>query len=79
MCCRQARPKNKNLPHTCWIIFLVLASTECAADVRVVYCFLAQYCMGTLGDVANEIVSKPFLHNLALRDELDDAGSPSPM
>ena len=44
-----ARPKNKNLPHTCWMNFLVLASTNGAADACVAYCFLAPYRIGTLG------------------------------
>ena len=39
-----ARPRNRNMPHTCWMNFLVLASTSGADDFCVAYCFLAPYC-----------------------------------
>jgi hypothetical protein len=36
-----ARPRNRNLPHTCWMNFFVLASTGGADDFCVAYCFFA--------------------------------------
>ena len=43
------RPRNRSLPHTCWMNFLVLASTNGADDFCVAYCFFAPYCIGALG------------------------------
>ena len=46
-----ARPKNKNFPHTCWMIFLPAASNNGAVELCVAYCVLAPYLIGALGNV----------------------------
>ena len=42
-------PRNKNLPHTCWMNHLALSSNRCAFDSCVAYYFLVPYWIGKLG------------------------------
>ena len=44
-----ALPRNKNLPHTCWMNCLALSSNKGTFEWCVAYCFLAPYWMGTHG------------------------------
>ena len=44
-----ALPRNKNLPHTCWMNCVALSSNKGAFNSSVVYCFLTPYWMGTNG------------------------------
>jgi hypothetical protein len=41
-----ALPRNKNLPHTCWMNRLALSSNSGASNSCVVYCFFAPYYVG---------------------------------
>ncbi len=43
-----ALPRNKNLPHTCWMKCLALSSNSGTYDSCVAYCFFAPYCIGVL-------------------------------
>jgi hypothetical protein len=43
-----ALPRNKNLPHTCWMSRLALSSTSGAFNSCVVYCFFTPYWIGAL-------------------------------
>ena len=45
-----ARPKNKNMLHTCWINLFVLASTRGDVDGVLVYFLVAPYFMGVCGN-----------------------------
>ncbi len=43
-----ALPRNKNLPHTCWMNRLALLSNSGAFDSCVAYCFFVPYCISAL-------------------------------
>jgi hypothetical protein len=43
-----ALPRNKKLPHTCWMNQLALSSNRGAFDSFVAYCFFALYWIGAL-------------------------------
>ncbi len=43
-----ALPRNKNLPHTCWMNRLALLSNSGIFDSCAAYCFFALYCIGVL-------------------------------
>ena len=44
-----ARPRNRNFPHTCWMNFFVLASTNGDVAACFAYCTLAPYMIGAHG------------------------------
>ncbi len=44
-----ARPRNRNFPHTCWMNFFVLASTDFDFYAGFAYCTLAPYMIGAHG------------------------------
>ncbi len=80
-----ALPRNKNLPHTCWINRLALSFNSGTFDSCVAYCFFAPYCIGALWygaclfPLCVEIFSKIFARSLAWIDGHGTCCSPNPM
>jgi hypothetical protein len=81
-----ALPRNKNLPHTCWMNRLALSSNSGTFDSCVAYCFLRHIVLVHFGmlhavvcPLCVEIVSKLFGHSLAWIDGHGACCSPNPM